>query len=316
MAETATQPQVPELTLAPASADEYCRSLLATPGAEMWWFQTGLAPYAGFSRPFRDYDGRWWWRPKPQFAWPLDYYQPFASRPRLPRRCCLLGYQYPVAPQHANSLVHFNVILDLAGYGLERISSEKRRAVRKGLRELELVRIDPRDPLVAEEARIVWNSHVERTGWNRVFAPRRFVSHWQVLSDHAGTIVLGVRQRQGTSSSTASGHLCAWLIGRLVEGCAYVDTIASHTERLESRPNDTLIFVFLFNAARAGLHYANYFLRSSLAPLERFKQSLGFDSSGLPSRLCVNPLVAAGVRLLLPGSWRRLRGDWPPPAPA
>jgi len=308
MPATASEPQVPELILVPASADEYCRSLLATPRAEMWWFQTGTAPYAGFSRPFRDYDGRWWWRPKPQFAWPLDYYQPFFSAPRLPRRFCLLGYQYPVAPEQANSLVHFNLILDLSGYGLGRIAPKKRSFVRKGLRELQIVRIDPRDRVAAEEARIVWNSHVERTGWNRIFDARRFVSHWQVLSSHAGTIVLGARQRE-------TGLLCAWAIGRLVEGCAYVDTIASHTDRLESRPNDALIFVFLVNAARAGLRYANYFLRSSLAPLERFKQSLGFDSSGLPSRLYVNPLVAAGVRLLLPGSWRRLHGDWLRPAP-
>lgn len=309
MSAVPAEPETPQLALAPATADEYCRSVLHTRRAEMWWFQTGLAPYAGFSRPFRDHDGRWWWRPKPQFAWPLDYYQPFACRPRLPRRSCLLGYQYPVPAEEANSLVHFNVILNLPGYGIERVASEKRRAVRKGLRELELRAVDPRDAPVAEEARVVWNSHVQRTGWNKLFDARRFLSHWQVLADHAGTIVLAARQRQ-------SGLLCAWLIGRLVEGCAYVDTIASHTDRLDSRPNDTLIFVFLVNAARAGMQYANYFLRSSLEPLERFKQSLGFDSSGLPSRLCVNPLVAAGVRLLIPASWRRLRGDWPPRASA
>jgi hypothetical protein len=306
MPKPAPEVDVPAVALQIASADAYCRSVLSTPGCEMWWFQTGGAPYRGFSRPFSDRAGRWWWRAKPHFAWPVDFFTPLADCPRPPWFKSALGYQHPAPLERANSLVHFNVIRDLSRYDVGQVASQKRRAVRKGLRSLIFEALDPCAPDVVAEAREVWNSHVERTGWNEAFDAAQFAGHWRPLAQHAGTNIVGVRDAD-------SGALCAWVICRIVEGCAYVDTIASHTERLENRPNDTLIFAALWNAARLpGVRHANYFLRSSLEPLERFKQSLGFDSSGLPARLRVNPLAGAALRALRPAQWRRLVGDWPP----
>jgi len=306
VSDAVTEPHVAELRLASASAADYCRSILAA-RSETFWFLTGVAPYRGFSRPFADRDGRWWWRPKPQFAWALDYFTPLERPPRMPTGRCAFGYQYPVREEQADSRVHFNVIRDLSGYDITRLASQKRRAVRKGLKELDIGRLDPGDAVVAAEACEVWHSHVQRTGWNKPFDLPVFSGHWRPLADHAGTNVLGARDRE-------TGRLCAWLIGRITAGTAWVDTIASHSDRVAKRPNDGLIFAFLYHAARLpGVRHANYFLRSSLETLEAFKQSLGFDSSGLPSRLHVNPLVAAGLRLLKPAAWKRLRGDWPPP---
>lgn len=297
--------EVAPLQLKTADGDAYCRSLLATRGAEMWWFQTGAAPYRGYSRPFQDHDGRWWWRPKPQFAWTLDYFQPLQRPPRMPFGQAMLGRQYPAPAEVADSRVHFNVIHELAGYDLSCVASQKRRAVRKGLRGVRIEPLDPRDPASAEEARIVWNSHVERTGWNATFDERQFAAHWRPLADRAGVNVFGARD-------ATTGVLCAWVVSPIVAGVVYVDTIASHSDRLENRPNDTLIFLLLYSAGRIqGVRHANYFLRSSLAPLEQFKQSLGFESSGIPSRLCVNPLVAAALRRLKPAAWQRLKGDPP-----
>lgn len=305
MSKAASEVEVPQIALRAASAEDYCRSLLATPRSEMWWFQTGNVPYRGYSRPFVDRDGRWWWKAKPHFAWCVDFFSPLAERPRPPRRKALFGFQYPVSAERADSLVHFNVIRDLSGYDIAAVASQKRRAVRKGLKSLAFVALDPRDAAATEEARVVWNSHVERTGWNEPFDAPTFAGHWSPLADHAGTNVIGVRDAE-------TGVLCAWVVLRIVEGCAYVDTIASHTDRLENRPNDTLIFTALWNAARLpGVRHANYFLRSSLEPLEAFKQSLGFDSSGLPARLCVNPLIGLALRKARPAMWRRLVGDWP-----
>jgi len=300
-----TSPSAPEFRLNAATARDYCQSVLATPRAESFWFLTGLAPYRGFSRPFCDRQDRWWWKAKPQFAWPLDFFTPFVQRPTFPPGKCMLGCQYPVAEHDANSRVNFNVIADLADYDLPRVASSKRRAVRKGLKNLEIGLLDPTDDPSTEEARVVWNSHVERTGWNTRFESAAFRERWRPLADHAGTVILSARERE-------NGLLCAWVVGRLVEGCAWVDTIASHSDRLAHRPNDTLIFVLLYNAARtAGIHHANYFLRSALEPLERFKQSMGFRSDGLAARLRVNPLVALGLRILRPAVWRRLHGDQP-----
>lgn len=307
MSDTAAAMDVPGIELRPASASEYCRSVLSIRAAETWWWMQGLAPYRGFSRPFRDRDGDWWWGAKPQFAWKMDFFHPLERVPRLPRFKRLLGCQYPAADQLVNSLVHINIIRQLEGYDLDRVASQKRRAIRKGLKHLDIVALDPCDPQIVEQARVVWNSHVERTGWNRKFDGGAFANHWRPLADMAATCVIGARTRQ-------TGALCAWLIARVVEGTVYIDTIASHTERLEHRPNDTLIFTVLYNGARSGgVRHANYFLRSALAPLEKFKQSLGFDSSGVPARTEINLLAAFAIRHLKPALWRRLHGNWPPP---
>lgn len=309
MATKPSQPDVVKLSLSAAGAEEYCTGILAVPNAETWWWQTGLAPYRGYSRPFKDHDGRWWWRIKPQFSWPMDFFRPLDRPPRMPLGKSLFGWQYPVAREQANSLTHFNVIHDIGGFDLGRVAEPKRRAIRKGMRGLEIAALDRTDAAATEDARVVWNSHVERTGWNRGFDARAFTAHWKPLADEPGTNVLGARDRQ-------TGVLAAWLVVRIVEGTLYVDTIASHTDRTEHRPNDTLIFAALYNAARLEpvgcVRHANYFLRSSLETLEKFKQSMGFDSGGLASHLHVNPLLAPALRLLKPALWRRLRGDWPP----
>jgi hypothetical protein len=295
------------LRLASATAEDYCRGILSVPHAETWWWQTGLAPYRGYSRPFKDRDGRWWWRIKPQFSWLIDFFTPLERPPRMPLGKSMFGWQYPVAPAEANSLTHFNVIEDINGFDLSRVADQKRRAIRKGLRGLIVAPLDPRDPAATEDARVVWNSHVERTGWNQVFDAKTYAEHWRPLADEPGTNVLGARDR-------ATGGLAAWLVARIVEGTLYVDTIASHTDRTQHRPNDTLIFAALFNAARlepAGrVRHANYFLRSSLETLEKFKQSMGFDSSGIPSKLHVNPLAATALKAIKPAMWKRLQGDW------
>lgn len=307
MSDKPAETGVPPLRIVAASAEDYCRSILATRPAETFWFQTGTAPYRGFSRPFRDRDGRWWWRPKPQFAWPIDFFTPLDRPPRLPICGARLGCQYPAPPEQADSRVHFNVIVDLAGYDIDRVASQKRRAIRKGLKGHDFVSLDPRDDATTEEARVVWNSHVARTGWNTAFDAAQFARYWRPLADHAGTNVLGVRDKE-------HGALCAWLVARVVAGCVFIDTIASHSDRLENRPNDAIIFAALWQAARtAGARHANYFLRSGLETLEHFKQSLGFDSSGLPSKLALNPLVAALLRRYRPHLWQRLVGDPPPP---
>lgn len=190
---------------------------------------------------------------------------------------------------------------------MSHVASQKRRAIRKGLRSLALVPLELHDDKVVDEACEVWNSHVERTSWNSAFSAAEFREHWRPLATTAGTTVLGARRQ-------SDGVLAAWVIARNIDGVVYVDTIASHTDRVAERPNDALIYTLLFNAARAGATAANYFLRSPIEPLEKFKQSLGFDSGGIPARLRVHPFVAPLLRRLKPSLWSRLVGDWPPPA--
>lgn len=307
-----TEDNVPErdvetLTLAQATEEEYCLAALRMRRNETWWYFNGLAPYRGYSRPFTDKSGRWWYCVKPGFAWPLNYFTPVdIPSTNLPKRL-LLGAQWPVScEQRANSRVWMNVIHELQGYDISTVHKNKRRAIRKGLRNLKVEAIEPADEEIAVGAFEVWNSHVERTNWNTLLPLNEFVESWQELAAWPGTTVLAAR------NPNKDNEICAWLIARTIDSVVYLDTLASHTERLENRPNDTIVFMGLISAARLGVKRAHYSLKSNIRSLEAFKESLGFQAYGFPAFLGLRWAVRLMLRLVKPGAYKRLLGheDW------
>ncbi len=283
--------------------DSYCRVARRVRHNELWWYYNGLARPRGWWKPFQARDGRWWYYVKPGFAWPLDYFEPIDAGQDAAPRSLLLGWQYPVPPECGDSHVWLNVIRDLSGYGLSRVMSSKRRAIRKGFRALDIRVANPADPELARQACIVWNSHVERTGWNTSMAPHAFVTSWRELADWPGTTVL-------TALDPERGNeLCAWLIARIIDDTVFIDTIASHTDRLSNRPNDAIIFHCLASAARMGVRRAHYSLKSKLHSLEAFKESLGFEACPFPSRLHLRRPIGAVLQRARPDIFKRLQGD-------
>jgi acetyltransferase-like isoleucine patch superfamily enzyme len=282
---------------------EYCRAAMRTRHNEFWWYYNGLVPFRGHWKPFEDRTGRWWYHVKPGFAWPVDYFTPISNVESVFPPKLLLGWQCPVPEAQEDSKVWLNVIHDLAGYDISRVASNKRRAVRKGFRELKIEIVDPADPELAQQACEVWNSHVERTGWNTTMGTSRFVNTWRELARWPGTTVMTARD------PNMGNMLCAWLIARVIDNTVYVDTIASHTERLAHRPNDTIIFQCLTTAARMGIAHAHYSLKSKLESLEAFKQSLGFTAYPFPSRLKLRWPIGPILRLARPEIYMRLEGD-------
>lgn len=289
--------------LARTSEDAYCRAARGMRHNEFWWYYNGLVPWAGFWKPFQDRQGRWWYHVKPGFVWPVDYFTPIEDfQGILPTRP-LLGWQCPVPDDRADSQVWLNVIHDLSGYDISRVASNKRRAVRKGFRALHIEVVDPADEALAREACIVWNSHVERTGWNKPMNAVRFVNTWRELSRWPGTTVM-------TARDPARGdELCAWLIARVIDDTVFIDTIASHTDRLANRPNDAIIFLCLASASAMGVRHAHYSLKSKLSTLEAFKESLGFTAHPFSSKLRLHWPIGPLLRVFQPGIYMRLHGD-------
>lgn len=292
---------VPALSLSRATEKEYCEYAQQTAQNECWWYLKGLAPYRRFSIPFRGPEGYWWYCVKPGFAWPLDFFQPLPARFPGPGKLGLLGWQYPVEPAAANSTVSMNVIRSLESYDWGALAEAKRRAVRKGLKSLDLVVLDPSKHSDCRSACEVWNSHVQRTGWNRPMKESEFAASWRELADWPGTTVLGARAK-GTDT------LCAFLIARVIDQTLFVDTLASHTDRLKERPNDALVFVCLRNGVLAGLHHAHYSLCSAIESLESFKQSMGFEPWAFPAYLYLRFPVRFLLKWLRPRDYRRLVG--------
>jgi len=292
------------LLLASATLSDYAQAVQRLRDNEIWWYFNQLTPHRGSAAPFADDAGGWWYCVKPRFAWPVDFFTPLDRAPRLPRQPRLFGRQYPVAQPHANSRVCMNVILDLAGYDLSRVASDKRRAVRKGLSNLHIAALDPADAAVQTDACTVWNSHVERTGWNKPYALLEFRDSWSELADTPGTTVLGAYD------ASLGDALCAWLIVRVFADTVWIDTIASHSDRQANRPNDTLIYAALAAATAQGIaKHAHYSLYSGIVSLERFKTSLGFSAVDFPCKLEVRTPIKWGLRLLRPRIWKRLCGE-------
>jgi hypothetical protein len=294
--------EIPNLALSKSTEAEYGRFAARTKRNEFWWYFNGVAPFRGYSRPFADRDGRWWYRVKPGFAWPVDFFAPFAPAYRSPGKFGLLGWQFPIEESLADSRVWMNVIHDLPNFGIEKVAENKRRAVRRGLRQLHVRIADPRDPALCREACEVWNSHVVRTAWNRPFEAGRFQESWAELADWPGTSVLTARLKDGDEK------LCAWLIARVIDGTVFVDTLASHTDRLADRPNDAIVFSALASAQATGVAHAHYSLKSDVTSLEEFKTSLGFAAHPFPSRLCLSRPVRLGLQWGAPKLYQRLRG--------
>ena len=103
--------------------------------------------------------------------------------------------------------------------------------------------------------------------------------------------------------------MCGWLITRVIDDTVFIDTIASHTDRMAQRPNDAMIFRALVSAAAMGVAHGHYALQSRLESLEAFKQALGFHAHPFPSRLELRWPVAPLLRLARPRLYRRLLGE-------
>ncbi len=300
--------EAPVLALRKASADEYCRFARQARFNEFWWYFHGAAPYRGFSKPFQDRTDRWWYGVKPGFAWPVDFFTPFSATFRSAPRRRLLGWQFPVDTGCSDSCVTMNVIHDLSAYDLGAVNAKRRNAIRQGFRQLEIVIADPADAAVREAALEVWNSHVQRTSWNRTLTPAQFDPSWRELSDWPGTTLLCARAKDGGSS------LCAWLLVRAIDDTVFMDTLASHTDRLAERPNDAVLFACLSSARQQGIRRAHYALKSSVTSLEWFKESLGFVPYPFPTKLHLRFPVRLGLEWFRPALYRRLRGE-PDPSP-
>lgn len=296
--------EIPALRLARTSEERYCRAALASSRNEFWWYFNGLAPFGGYSKPFfDDRTGRWWYRVKPGFAWPVSFFRPIVDAPERAPHWALLGWQWPILHDLADSCVRMNTIWRLENYALNTVAPAKRRAVARGLRELEITAESPADVCVIDEALDVWNEHVARTGWNRPMGPGEFAASFAELDRWPGTTLITARDPRHDRA------LCAWMIVRCIDDTLYIDTVASHTQRLQNRPNDSMIFAALVAARQRGLSHAHYSMVSGIPTLEAFKRSLGFVPHEFPTRLRLRAPVAAALQRWRPDIYQRLHGD-------
>jgi hypothetical protein len=252
------------------------------------------------SHPVHQAGGVWWRQLRTQFCWPLDplaIVEPGAT-PALPH--ALFGYQARAeAAEQANSYLNPMMCEDVAGYALERLSSQRRNRIKRGLKQVEIRAVGE-----AELARDGWQIEHEfygRTQWHPPPPPPL----WQA------------QVRRSYSSPIVDHKLGAWVGDRLVayltwfglEDTAHTNHLASSDEGNQLCANDALLYTWMEQVRASGRYRrATFSIRSLKATLDEYKESHLFRLQSLPARLMMNPLMRELLRWRRPTELERLVG--------
>lgn len=305
MTQKVTGIEVPQITLHHCGVEEHCQGMREMKCLPYWWYIGESRLFGNFSMPFRDDEGNWWYQVKPGLCWPVEVFRPIEpsmARPGLIRS--FFGFQHVVEEgSAANSRLVINAITDLSKYDAKAIDAKRRNAVRKGLQSCRLEVLGAADEMTLEGCLAAWNDLSSRTGWKHCLQKAAFTESWRKLIDCPGVSVIVGREAQ-------TGDVAGFLAVKIIGDTAYVDTIASRTEMLNTNVNDAVMFAFVTNAARLpGVTKAHYAIKSQVTTLEKFKTGLGFVPYRFPARTVLRPGVGTALKLLFRDKYNRMMGD-------
>lgn len=303
MAQPVQEIEIPPLPLRHSSVDEYCRSVMKAQYSPFWFYQDISKTFGNYRKPFQDSEGRWWLRIRQGFAWPADLLSEFVPKCSPSFRYTFLAYQHIVPPgTPANSQLVINV-LSLPEYGPNSFNFKKRNKIRQGMKLCDITLMERCEPELIKGITQAWNSLVQRTGWKWPLNEQQMTEKLGEQLDMPATSVM-------VATEKASGRVSGFLITKIYGDTASVDTIASHSELLSSKPNDSLMYTFMMRAkAIPGVTKGNYSIRGTVTQLEEFKSALGFEHKVYPAQLHARPGFLTAVRMLRPNMYKRLIGE-------
>ena len=296
--------EAPKLSLRACSVVEHCEALKRLKRLPFWWYQGTSKIFGNFSVPFRDKMGNWWYQVKPGLCWPVETLKTIE-----PSRACpaftkaYFGYQHLVADEsEANSRLVLNIISDLTDYEPEKLKSKRRNKIRNGLKNCTLELLETYNKETFDECRATWDSLSIRTGWKEPAKERTFDEQWRMLLDCPGVSIIIAREK-------TSGEIAGFMLTKVIGDTAYSDTIASHTDMLQTRVNDALRYSFLANAKKLpGIKKAYSAIKSSLKGLEKFKVELGYEPYRFPANTHLRAGLESVLRLFFPDKYNRMIG--------
>jgi hypothetical protein len=236
------------------------------------------------------------------FYWPIDLLR---AREKVIRKVPgTLGHKMVVADAaQANSFLNIMAAYDVTEFSLESLSKERRKAVRRGLKQVEVRVLESAEELVRQGAYEVDSSFRARTQWGRALPKDEFAARLARLMSDSGMVWFG---------GYVDGKLAGYISISVVNRNATMGTIASHSDYLSHRVNDVLVYEMCRLAAESqcvdklafGLHCAK-------ETLNAFKESMLFKRRDLPAYTHVRWPIGWGLRLLRPSVYRRLLGSAP-----
>lgn len=212
-----------------------------------------------------------------------------------------LGHKMAVAdPSVANGFVNVMVADELTTYSMDRLSRDRRKALKRGLKKVE-VRVLP-DPLILLEqgGHEVDTSFHHRTGWGPLLTPEAYRARIARIMANPAMVWFG-----GYVDGKLGGYICLSVIERY----GGMGTIATHTDFLPTRINDVLLYEMCRRCQEAGcVDNLSFGMHSNKPSLNQFKETMLFKHQALPAYVRLQWPVGMALRLLWPQKYRRVYG--------
>jgi hypothetical protein len=203
----------------------------------------------------------------------------------------------------ANASKPMHLLADLASFGPESLSSNRRYELRRSRRSVEFVHVLDIEA-IEPEAYAVFRSAQDRTQnpWRKVSSPFD-------LADQLGWYVR--RPSAVLLAGMTGGKLGGWIAGYAIGATAYIDIVDLATEALSSHISIGLHFEFLDVCRRSGgIREVAHSPHNPRNPtLGAFKERVGFPVVHVPSRFEMAPVARSLLRRRRPFLYYRLSGQ-------
>lgn len=207
------------------------------------------------------------------------------------------GVRFP-APVDGPGKLSYQIVCDMAGYGLERLSANVRSKVRRGLRRCEVKRVSFGE--VATLGRAANMDTLSRQGRSWRFGGSQWERYWKA-ADQPGMEGWG---------AFAGGELAAFLLTAELGDCVEFLLARSRSDLLDAYPNNALIFTVAEEMlVKRGVRKITFGLESlePVGPLDQFKFGMGFRREPIRQRVVFHPVLQT---LLRSGAFRALLHRW------
>jgi GNAT superfamily N-acetyltransferase len=244
---------------------------------------------------------RLWEQVKPGFYEPVHLLGALTEPDAWPTRVCW-GYRAVVPPGTVTgSRLVVYLIDDVPGYDLEALTASRRHKLRRAQRSS--IRLFPLtdDSLIQREGHAICLSAYRRFG-ARALPTAQHYARWMAAQD--------IGRRTSGIGATLDGRLIGYNLAHVIEGTAYFGDFHVETEALRTNVGTALSFELLALLRESGVVRSAW--NGNVSPdddgMTRFKTSMGYRCTALPTRLHLVPGAGVALRRWKPHGYERLTG--------
>ena len=185
-----------------------------------------------------------------------------------------IGYSHRVPTGKGSTGYWLPFVLDaeqISEWELEKLESgNRRRRIRKGLRETEVRQLENLDQHKEEFSRILKSTAIRNGHGNPP-------EHYDLDNDAWWDLIKRVANYTEFWASFVDGQMAAYICIHVVGGRVIVDGVKSDTDLLKHCPIDSIIYHILISLKeRGGIKEMWYGGKSNRESLDKFKESYGF----------------------------------------